>query len=372
MNRLVGKTTMALLFAVISATSEASPSCAVPPSGMTSWWPVPLDENLHTLYEGLTGTSDFKGQNDGFFVGESEYTSVGKVGSAFSFSESYVQVPNDTTLEAEAFTVDAWVRGSTPGPFRYLVAKGADGCEAASFGLYTGSSGGLQFYVYDGSSYYVTSAVAEDHIWDGEWHFIAATYDGSSILLYLDGEQIGSATGTGAIEYDIPLRDFSIGNYLGCPSLDFRFSGDLDEVEVFNRVLSQSEIQDLYVADSAGKCQRQVSIDIKPGSDPNSINLKSAGVIPLAILSDENFDATMVDPLTVDLNGAGVKLVGKNDEKPLCHFDDVNADGMLDLKCQVYTVDYIVELGQTVAIVKARTLDGEWIHGSDTATIVAD
>ena len=42
---------------------------------------------------------------------------------------------------------------------------------------------------------------------------------------------------------------------------------------------------------------RKVTIDIKPGSDPNSINLGSAGVIPVAILSSEAFDATTVDPL---------------------------------------------------------------------------
>ena len=44
----------------------------------------------------------------------------------------------------------------------------------------------------------------------------------------------------------------------------------------------------------------RVEIDIKPGSDPNSINLRSKGVIPVAILTTEDFDATTVDPLSVE------------------------------------------------------------------------
>jgi len=54
-----------------------------------------------------------------------------------------------------------------------------------------------------------------------------------------------------------------------------------------------------------------VSIDIKPGSDVNSINLGSNGTIPVAIFSTVDFDATTVDPLTVMLADASVKVEGK-------------------------------------------------------------
>ncbi len=51
-----------------------------------------------------------------------------------------------------------------------------------------------------------------------------------------------------------------------------------------------------------------MSIDIKPGSDLNSINLGSNGTIPVAIFSTVDFDATTVDPLTVTLADASVKV----------------------------------------------------------------
>jgi len=118
-------------------------------------------------------------------------------------------------------------------------------------------------------------------------------------------------------------------------------------------------------------CVVDVNIDIKPGSDPNSINLSSAGVIPVAILSSETFDATTVDPVTVSLAGAGVKMAGKSG-KYLSHECDVNSDGLLDLVCQVLTEDWTIETGATIAVLEAETYDGQSIRGEDSVRIVPD
>lgn len=64
------------------------------------------------------------------------------------------------------------------------------------------------------------------------------------------------------------------------------------------------------------------SIDIKPGSLPNSVNTKAKGVLPVAILSSVDFDVTQVDPTLVSLLGA-------NPEK--WSLEDINGDGQLDL-----------------------------------------
>ncbi|MHC4366984.1 MAG: hypothetical protein ACYSW8_05120 [Planctomycetota bacterium] len=79
-----------------------------------------------------------------------------------------------------------------------------------------------------------------------------------------------------------------------------------------------------------------VQIDIKPGSDDNTINLGSNGVIPVAILSTADFDATAIDADTVSLAGAGVAVRGKGN-KALAHQEDVNGDGLLDLVVKVET-----------------------------------
>jgi len=112
-----------------------------------------------------------------------------------------------------------------------------------------------------------------------------------------------------------------------------------------------------------------VSIDIKPGSEENTINLGSAGVIPVAILSSPVFDATEVDPDTVSLAGASVKVVGKGD-KLLAHIEDVDGDGLDDLVCKILTEELLIECGASEAVLEAETYEGDVIRGVDIVTIV--
>ena len=112
-----------------------------------------------------------------------------------------------------------------------------------------------------------------------------------------------------------------------------------------------------------------VTVDIKPGSYPNSINLNSAGVVPVAILSFSEFDATQVDPATVSLAGAKVKLIGKGD-KYSCSTQDVNGDGLVDLLCHVVTAQFMIEPGTSVAVMEATTFGGKAIRGEDSIEIV--
>jgi len=115
-----------------------------------------------------------------------------------------------------------------------------------------------------------------------------------------------------------------------------------------------------------------VQIDIKPGSDTNSINLGSAGVVPVAILSSAEFDApARIDPGSISLAGARVKLVGKKG-KALCHDEDVNDDGFVDLLCQVETEQFLLEEGETNVTLEAETYDGQTVQGSDLIRIVPD
>jgi hypothetical protein len=133
-----------------------------------------------------------------------------------------------------------------------------------------------------------------------------------------------------------------------------------EEGDSFNRATDFLEI-----------VSRQVNIDIKPDSDTNSINISSAGMIPVAILCSDTFDATTVDPDTISLAGARVKMVGKSG-KYLSHEEDVNGDGLLDLVSQVYTAQFMVEIGGTVAVLEAATFDGTPIRGEDSINIVPD
>jgi hypothetical protein len=114
----------------------------------------------------------------------------------------------------------------------------------------------------------------------------------------------------------------------------------------------------------------RVEIDIKPGSDQNTINLGSNGVVPVAILSSLTFDAITVDPLSVTLANAGVKLRGNG--SPQTIQQDVNNDGLIDLVVHVETEALQLTEGDVEAVLEAQTYGGTLIRGSDTIRIVPD
>lgn len=133
--------------------------------------------------------------------------------------------------------------------------------------------------------------------------------------------------------------------------LDDAFSSDDDDNDVFIQIRLEPVVS--------------VSIDIKPGSFPNSINPKSEGVIPVAILSTDTFDATTVDPSTVKFgpDGATEAHGGR-------HREDVNKDGKKDLVLHFRTHDTGIECGDTSASLTGKTVSGQAIAGSDSIQTV--
>jgi hypothetical protein len=111
-----------------------------------------------------------------------------------------------------------------------------------------------------------------------------------------------------------------------------------------------------------------VSVDIKPGSYPNTINLGSGGTVPVAILSTATFDARTVNPSSVTLASAPVKLTGKG--TPMYSIQDVNGDGRLDLIVHVTTSAFQVTTTDTLAVLKGKTTGGVSIRGTDTVRVV--
>ena len=112
-----------------------------------------------------------------------------------------------------------------------------------------------------------------------------------------------------------------------------------------------------------------VPIDIKPDSYPNSINIASAGVIPVSIFSSPTFDAATTNPDTITLEGAGVKLHGFGSQE-LCHGEDVNEDNLIDLVCHIQTEALDIVVGQSIAVLEGITFDGTLIRGEDSIQIV--
>ncbi|MBC8458350.1 MAG: hypothetical protein H8D67_10180 [Deltaproteobacteria bacterium] len=106
-----------------------------------------------------------------------------------------------------------------------------------------------------------------------------------------------------------------------------------------------------------------VDIDIKLGSESNSINLKSKGVIPVAILSTDCFDATTIDGSTVKFCPAGAAPA-----HDAGHLEDVNGDGNLDWVGYFKTQETGLSSGDTEASITGKTKDEVPFKGTDSVS----
>ncbi len=257
-----------------TATATVTPTppqaCVQPPSDMVAWWP--LDETQGPTANDIGGSFN----NVGTWT-SSPGTATGKVAGALRFNGSnYVQVSPQTELDFGTgdFSIDVWVQTVGSTSTRTLVDK-RTGTSSSQTGyalyLYNGKPG-LLLADSGSSTSYNSTATSTAFVADGTWHHIAVTVDRdytSGLNIYVDGTSTATFNPTahmGNLTNNAPLV-FG-GKNLITPS--FTFVGRLDELELFNRAITLTEIQDIYNAGSAGKC--------KPTPTPaNSAPVANAG-----------------------------------------------------------------------------------------------
>jgi hypothetical protein len=221
-----------------------------PPVGLVSWWPG-------------DGTAvDIQDGNDGLLVGAGTYAS-GMVGQAFNMNGApgtRVDVPADTSLQTQRFTVDAWVYARSAGSLAdqqgaMIITQDYPG--AVSYAISgPGTTGQFSFDIAFAQSVpLVTSHFYSEHSFGlNTWHHVAMTWDGEVLRGYVNGLLEGTLTpppgATIAYDSSVPV---SIGSHSGMFGGGRAFDGLIDEVEFFDRALSQTEIQAIVHAGAAGK-----------------------------------------------------------------------------------------------------------------------
>jgi len=225
-----------LLVVLMSAATLAAGGQASAATGTAAHWR--FDEGSGTNAADSSGNA-----NAGTLQGGVTWIAGKRQGAVqFDGSTGVVRVPSNASLEPAAVSVSAWVkRSGSPGNFKYVIGKGALACESASYGLYTGPSGGLAFYVADGSNF-TRSPDAGSAVWDGGWHHVAGTFDGQALRLYVDGTEVESGTArTAPITYAAQTAsDLLLGDYAGCGGL--AYDGAIDEAKIWGRALSADEV----------------------------------------------------------------------------------------------------------------------------------
>ena len=211
---------------------------ATPTSGLISLWHA--EGNAFDAFDA----------NPGVLVGNTTFAS-GKVGNGFSVDGTgdYVQVSDSASLKPAQFTIQAWINATSigaPGAFKSIISKG-NSAAATVLSPFTDS---YYLGLHDGKPYFETGHVSSGNntiegsaaLSVGTWYHLAATFDGTTKRLYVNGAEVASSAVGNAIFYEsaIPLLIGEDWNQGGPGAITFH--GLIDEPSVYSRAFTPAEI----------------------------------------------------------------------------------------------------------------------------------
>src|SRR3989344_1357743 len=170
--------------------------------------------------------------------------SVGKFGNApdLNGSTQYLSAAHSTSLDITgSITVAGWMKSDNTSGTHYIASKG-DFTNSRLWGLLQ-SNTTIQFFI-NGSSGYTLLTSDAGSMPDTNWHHVAGVYDGTNMNIYVDGILAKSTAKTGTINSSSVA--VLIGTLINNGSNQEFFDGKLDEVRIYNRALSASEVTQLY------------------------------------------------------------------------------------------------------------------------------
>jgi hypothetical protein len=216
--------------ATTAISVNVSNTVAPPPSGLVA---------AYGFNEGSgAAVGDASGKGNSGTAANTTWSATGKYGKALSFNgtNSIVSIPNAASLQlTSGMTLEAWANPSALGTtWRTLLFKQKTG--GMNYALYANNNLGKpngQADIGGEKNVVGTAGLALN-----AWSHVAATYDGSALKLYVNGSLVATTAVSGPI--NTSNGALTIG---GNTVWNEWFKGLIDEVRVYNRSLSQSEIQ---------------------------------------------------------------------------------------------------------------------------------
>jgi hypothetical protein len=339
-------------------------AAAIAIAGLASATPVPFEDDFEAVAVG-----DYPDENGwvNLFYGKGSWVSneVPDNGSNNSFrldcwpwsaAADYLlldEVPDQFSYEASVYVHPVDGLGGYVG---FIESDGVEGLVWNCFHI-DGADGLVEFFGND------PDPVVLGAYTSSTWCTVRADldYGDETADLWLDGACVAVDVPITPKQFDDPVLGSVVLNKLALVSSNGENGGGF----IFSNLLFFDDVK-LQVPEEVVA----VEIDVKPGENPNPVNCSSRGLLPVAVLSSDSFDATEIDAETVCLAGASAAVRGRG-SRYMAHEEDVNADGVLDMVFQFQTQDLCVEqLDTGVVVLTGSTGDGGSFQGTDEVVLV--
>ena len=280
---------------------------------------------------------------------------AGKLRAAATFdgSTGYVDLGTPASLKfATSLTISAWVNPTSTSGLQTILSDRPDGGAASySFRLWAAA---IEFYNGGFWEYISPNGIIQAN----QWNYVAVTYDGSTVTMYLNGVQVYSHASSGTP--GVGSGNVEIGAY---GSAHEAFAGQIDDVAIWSTPLTGPEIQTIYSRQSAKYTGSLASRVMDAGSSKTWAGLSWLSSLPFGKeLPDEGYSESSTDYSSISNNlmtgiqglwhlneSAGTSAAASVIDSSGNHYDGTPNNG--------------VTFGATGVLRQAASLDGndDWI-----------
>jgi hypothetical protein len=236
---------VAFFLAIVPLLAQAASTCSEPPTGLVSWWPGDANENDLVL-----------GLNNPSVVNEVSLV-PGEVLNGFTFgTDGYIEIPPSSSLANQKFSWAAWVnpQGAYGDQYGSVIVVQNSDTQSDIVALDWRNSPDSRF-VFGFGNQNNEIIYSKDTFPANSFYHVAATYDGTTFRLYVNGVLEGSFKERKTIAYTTYPWGIGESFILGIGSGFREWIGVIDEVQAFNRALSASELLTIYKAGTHGECK---------------------------------------------------------------------------------------------------------------------
>lgn len=226
--------TLACLLHWISPAAECLPN---PPGALGIW---AFSNTPHDSLSVLSGTLKDNAHYEPGFVGQS---------LVLDGSTDRIDLGNPPSLHVQDFTIECWIkRGSLTAASASFPADGA---------LFSGSTGAYAVTIAANGTLFIGhvgffSVYSSARVHDLEWHHVGVTKLGTSVRFYLDGALVDQKVFLPQFTFEGPFAIGGLGSDFG--GQFFSFLGSIDNLAIYNRQLSDSELNAIYKAGARDRC----------------------------------------------------------------------------------------------------------------------